>query len=475
MIESTVPDYGPQLSRDDRIQAARLNLVVESLTATIIFNPVGVLIVCAALTAGEAVFGRISYSNMALAFALQCSGALAAWIVQRLHADQTPQDLKHSQMVLVALQAVLSVLWGLTAWLLWQDGNAANNFFIDTILLCVAWTAAFTRAVCRPVFLTGTLVLMGLFTLRFATGSGAAAHILFAITPILAFFLILIGAAGKRRVDEALQARFDNEDLSKALGKAMEVALEKRGEAEAANAAKTTFLANMSHELRTPLNAILGFSDIISHQYLGPEPERYADYAQDIHTSGSHLLCIINDLLDVAKIESGKMEIDPQALDPSQVLASVERMMAPRARAKSQRLTMAIEEGSPWLVADERAFTQIVLNLVSNAVKFTPERGHIAVTCRRGEDGGFLLIVEDDGVGIEAGKLDKVFQPFAQVDNSYARNAGGTGLGLALVQGLARLHGGRAWIESVIGRGTKVFVYFPLGIDPSLHAIQAFG
>jgi len=156
-------------------------------------------------------------------------------------------------------------------------------------------------------------------------------------------------------------------------------------------------------------------------------------------------------------------------------LASVERLMAPKARAKNQHLTIAIEEGAPWVFADEQAFKQIALNLISNAVKFTQEGGHIAATCRRGEDGGFLFMVEDDGPGIEHSKLEKVFQPFAQVDNCYARNAGGTGLGLALVQGLARLHDGRAWIESELNCGTKVFVYFPLGIDPSLQAIQAFG
>ena len=169
------------------------------------------------------------------------------------------------------------------------------------------------------------------------------------------------------------------------------------------------------------------------------------------------------------------MEIDPRELDPARALASVERVMAPKARAKKQHLTISIGEGSPWLFADERAFKQIALNLVSNAVKFTQDCGRIDVTCRRAEDGGFLFIVEDNGPGIEHSKLENVFQPFAQVDNCYARNAGGTGLGLALVQGLARLHDGRAWIESVPNCGTRVFVYFPLGIDPSLHAIQAFG
>ena len=178
-----------------------------------------------------------------------------------------------------------------------------------------------------------------------------------------------------------LAARFANEDLTDALRVARDDALRKRFEAEAANASKTIFLANMSHELRTPLNAILGFSDIIAEQSFGPAMDRYSEYARDIHNSGAHLLSLINDLLDVAKIEAGKMEIDPQPLDPAPLLESVHRLMGSRAAAKGQVLDFDLGENMRQIIADPRAIKQIVLNLVSNAVKFTPDGGRIQVRC----------------------------------------------------------------------------------------------
>jgi len=231
----------------------------------------------------------------------------------------------------------------------------------------------------------------------------------------------------------------------------------------------------MSHELRTPLNAILGFSDIIAEQSFGPAIERYREYARDIHTSGAHLLSLINDLLDVAKIEAGKMEIDPQPIEPGQLLESVRRLMAPRALAKGLSLDFTLSPDVRDPVADPRALKQIVLNLVTNSIKFTPHGGHISVDCNPAQDGGFVVAVKDDGPGIPPEKLERVFKPFSQVDNRYDSNGGGTGLGLALVQGLAQLHGGRAWIESQVGAGTKVFVYFPVSelfSKPMLKAVS---
>jgi len=232
----------------------------------------------------------------------------------------------------------------------------------------------------------------------------------------------------------------------------------------------------MSHELRTPLNAILGFSDIIARQALGPrETARYCEYAADINTAGAHLLSLINDLLDVAKIEAGRMEIDPQPLEAAEVFAEIERLVAPRAQARGHVVAYDVDSALPRVLADERAFKQIVLNLLSNAVKFTPDRGQIAVTFRRAAEGGLLLKVEDNGPGIAPEKLETVFKPFSQIDNRYGRQAGGTGLGLALVKGLVELHGGRCWIESTLGRGTMVFVYFPLAIEDEPVRVRASG
>ncbi len=199
-------------------------------------------------------------------------------------------------------------------------------------------------------------------------------------------------------VDEQLAIRFANEDLSAALRLSTEEALRKRYEAEAANSAKTIFLANMSHELRTPLNAILGFADIIAQQAMGPgAAERYAEYAGDIHASGAHLLSLINDLLDVAKIEAGRMQIEPQPVDAARLIEEIRRLMAPRVLARGQSLHARVAGGLPLVMADERALRQIVLNLVSNAVKFTPQGGTITIRCGRPGSEGLLFEVEDDG------------------------------------------------------------------------------
>ncbi len=219
----------------------------------------------------------------------------------------------------------------------------------------------------------------------------------------------------------------------------------------------------MSHELRTPLNAILGFSEIIAQECFGPVgSDRYRDYAGDIHSSGAHLLSLINDLLDVAKIEAGKMELSPHPLDARHTFDVALKLIRSKAREKDQALVIGVDEGAPELWADERAVKQVLINLVSNAVKFTPTGGRIEVMGGCAANGDFQIVVRDNGPGIPRDKLDKVFSPFNQVDNRFDRQSGGTGLGLALVRGLAELHGGRAWMESEFGKGCSVFVTFPV-------------
>ena len=230
----------------------------------------------------------------------------------------------------------------------------------------------------------------------------------------------------------------------------------------------------MSHELRTPLNAILGFSDIIANETFGAVGvPRYRDYARDINASGSHLLSIINDILDIAKIESGKMTVEAETFEAQTVIDGALRVLAPRVREKGQHLSVRVAPDAGAIYADQRAFKQILINLVTNAVKFTQMGGAITVHGLKSPEGGFELVVEDNGPGIEPSLLDRIFQPFNQVDNRYNRQEGGTGLGLSLVRGLAALHGGKAWIETEFGAGVKVHVYFPDGNATKIHAPSA--
>jgi signal transduction histidine kinase len=234
-----------------------------------------------------------------------------------------------------------------------------------------------------------------------------------------------------------------------------------KDEAELASRSKTEFLANMSHELRTPLNAIIGFSDILMGQIFGPlGDQRYGDYARDIRDSGLHLLTLINDVLDVSKVEFGKVELIEEAVDIVAIAASCARLMRDRADTAGIRLVQDLASDLPLLQGDSRRLKQILLNLLSNAVKFTPSGGRVAIRAAAGAD-GFRLIIEDTGIGIAKQDLDKAMRPFGQIDSRLARKYQGTGLGLPLARSMAELHGGRLEIDSTPGHGTVATLWLP--------------
>jgi cell cycle sensor histidine kinase DivJ len=233
-----------------------------------------------------------------------------------------------------------------------------------------------------------------------------------------------------------------------------------RAEAEAQNAGKTRFLANMSHELRTPLNAVLGFSDIMRQRLFGPLPDRYADYADSIHEAGGHLLDLINDVLDVSKIEAERYELSLERFDAREVVSAAIALVRLSATDKGVELN-AMLPGEPLMVeADQRALKQMTLNLLSNAIKFTPARGSVTLTVE--SIGPYMeLVVADTGVGVAPEDLRRLGRPFEQAGGAEQR-AQGTGLGLSLVRALSELHGGRMSIESTLGEGTAVTVRMPV-------------
>lgn len=235
-----------------------------------------------------------------------------------------------------------------------------------------------------------------------------------------------------------------------------------RDEATIANRAKSEFLAHMSHELRSPLNAIIGFTEVMTACMFGPvEPPRYREYVEDINASGVHLLAVINDLLDLSKAESGRMELNEATVRIEDAAASATRLVRERAYEATVKLTLDVPGTLPDLRADERMIKQIILNLLTNSVKFTRPGGTVAVSARLDGQGLLSLSVKDDGVGIAAADIPKVLEAYGQADIARSRSSEGTGLGLALVKSMAELHGAGIEIDSTPGEGTTVTVRFP--------------
>ncbi|NLL18585.1 MAG: response regulator, partial [Clostridia bacterium] len=229
---------------------------------------------------------------------------------------------------------------------------------------------------------------------------------------------------------------------------------------EQANRSKTEFLATMSHELRTPLNAILGFAELLETESFGPLNDRQKRYTANILTAGKHLLSLINDILDITRVESGKVEWEYAPMDVAQVFGSAVSLLREKAVQNQLKLSLEIEPGFNQFTGDERKIKQILYNLINNAVKFTPSGGNVGVNVtRRQED--MLITVWDTGIGIPPDKRDAIFEPFYQVDNYLTRSQQGSGLGLALVKKMVELAGGRIWLADEEGRSTVIKVLLP--------------
>jgi PAS domain S-box-containing protein len=235
-----------------------------------------------------------------------------------------------------------------------------------------------------------------------------------------------------------------------------------KNEAELASRAKSQFLANMSHELRTPLNAIIGFSEVICQQTLGPMTNpKYSEYARDINVSGQHLLDLINDILDMSKIESGAADLYDEDLEVEDTIHPVFTIVRNRSLEKQVVLVLELDDDLPMIRADRRKLRQILVNLLDNAIKFTPAGGQVTLQVYVPAAGGVVFEIVDNGIGISAADIDVVLQPFRQVDGHLSRKYAGTGLGLPLAKALTEAHGGVFAISSEIGLGTRIKLAFP--------------
>jgi signal transduction histidine kinase len=366
----------------------------------------------------------------------------------------TPEQADRLRSWIIAISVVRALAWGLGAAVFYQYATPVQAMLLGVLVvgnamgsgaalmaippaatafgLCAVIPLALSLAVSGELVRMGTAVLLVVYTL----GLRSAAR---------QVFLFVQGEADLR---QALLAKQRELTLAKI-------------EAETASRAKSDFLAHMSHELRTPLNAIIGFSDTIAGQMFGPtDIERYADYAKDINVSGRHLLRLINNVLDLSKVEAGALVVSEEPLDLRETMETVDMFVRERDQKKQLRLKWDRPTGLPLIKTDERLLQQILINLVTNAIKFT-DRGEVCVSAQASAGAGLALRVRDTGVGMRPEEIAVALQPFGQIAQNMTARGEGTGLGLALCQRFAQALGASFTVESTHGEGTTVTLAFP--------------
>lgn len=388
-------------------------------------------------------------------------------------------DAKRLQMQYLAFHFLSGIGW---AYLVALDCPHCSVAYFPALLAIVLLMAIAATAVIASSLRGATIVT---FALPVATYAVLHAALPLDVESILAVLLVVslpffsYVAHHRNQVSVSLLSyRSEKDALIAELETAKAVSDEARRRAEEANLAKSRFLASISHELRTPLNAILGFSEVMAKEVLGPiNNQTYREYANDVHESGKHLLELINEILDLSRIEAGRYQLNEEPLDLAEVVRECCRMMALKLRSKDIRLVQQFEPVLPRMLADERAVRQITLNLLSNAIKFSPSGGEVRVRVGWTAGGGQYLAIKDDGPGIPKEELPVVLSAFGQGSIAIKNAEQGTGLGLPIVQGLAALHGGTLELKSKLREGTEAIVAFPatrvmeeLPAMPTAHA-----
>lgn len=369
--------------------------------------------------------------------------------------------VRHAARLRVGMITVFIAGWCAMAIFLWVPGNATNHMFIELMLACSLAAASSMLAV-HPASVAAVLAMNGgMLVLRPAL-SGEPLDLTMAGLGVI-FCLLMTGQvrAVYAMAKRARELEFERHAIIRDLKRAKANSDRERARASEAGRAKSRFLSNLNHELRTPMNAILGFSELIKSKAFGDMVDKYAEYAEIIHGSGQHLLVLINDMLDLAKIEGGKPTLQETTFAVAPLIRELVGQYQARAETAELMLALALPPCLPQIDADERAVRHILDNLLSNAIKFTPPHGHVTVSAKVEHDGRMALMIEDDGIGIEPEDQLQVFERFGRSRADVTTSENGTGLGLAIVKGFAEAHDGEVTLESEPGIGTRVTVYLP--------------
>jgi signal transduction histidine kinase len=437
------PVLAPEIER--ALNVERLLAVVRLQPVAAVANSINSLILA---IAAWPLFHPPAFVALLALFQIASMWQLYVWVRRR--GRPRPSEIRDRTITrLIYWAAFFGLMWGaFTSTLVIFAPDTGVDLMTFSMIAGMA-AGATIMMYCIPAamaaFLTAAIVppwiAVSMSDERMAPG-------IIAYTVVYFVFLILAGRNGHQTFVENVRLRIQNAELAY--------------KAEAANRAKSRFLANMSHELRTPLNAIIGFAEVIHNQFKGPVGNpQYVDFARSIHESGRHLVGIINDILDLSKVEAGKADLEEDVISVTEMIDHATDVMHQAIEAAELRLEVQVDPGLPEILVDARKINQVLLNIISNAVKFTPAGGRIRVQARRAADSGIEIAVVDSGVGIAEDELDEVLKPFVQSRDAERRRVQGTGLGLPLADQLIKLHGGTLTLGSTRGIGTTVTVHLP--------------
>ena len=454
---SDMPPSGGTNALDGRLALDQLKLVMRNLKPNVVLMPVLAAVACV-------MFSRwIPLPRLLTWFGLVVLGALPQAAIAASFARRDPPAQEAHKWVALAAGSyfAFTAAWSSMGLFLWAPHDILNNMLIMLLLACTLAGSAAVSGASLPVSMTGLASYGAVLVLLPLRQSGEVYAGLSVLALCYAGYMVHVSRSIHRTARDMLLLRHDKNDLIEALAGAKAASDSARERAEAASLAKSQFLANMSHELRTPLNAILGFSEMIHTGALGQDSKRHIEYAHIIYDSGHHLLTLINDILDLARIEAGGLQLHESRFDLGRLIAECVRLMTPRIHSGGIALACELAPELGDLQADERAIKQVLLNLLSNATKFTPPGGRITIFVHCEADGSLALGVRDTGLGIAKADQARVFQHFGQGRHDVVTTDKGTGLGLPIVKGLVDAHGGWLELTSAVGEGTCVTIHFP--------------